>query len=345
MSTKGTRSRAVEAVERVVGAERLVVVSPDYFEVLGTDRVRDANAELGPDFAAYRRAWRENPEGRIVGEFPLHLDIEVTNKCNLRCTMCQVPFDSMVQGFMETELYERILAEVRSHKLPSVKFNFRGEPLMNRDIATFVRLAKEAGILEVQFNSNGTLLTEALSRELIEGGLDRIKFSVDAVTAELYEALRTGAKYERTVSKILRMIELRDSMGRALPSIQVQMVYMESNHDEVVRYIRFWEDKVNRMGFSRYRAGENVTGEKQRVERKGERFPCHQLYQRLVVLFDGTVLMCCGDHKALHPLGNVRYTPLADIWRGEALARVRNLHAQARYDAIEACRHCEVNYL
>ena len=62
-------------------------------------------------------------------------------------------------------------------------------------------------------------------------------------------------------------------MGRRFPSIQVQMVYMESNHKEAEDYVRFWEDKVNRIGFSRYRSGENITGDSEKIiemKRKGE---------------------------------------------------------------------------
>lgn len=336
---------ALDYVRELVGEDRLVAVSPDYFEVLGTDRISDANESFGPEFAEYRRKWRENPRARIFGDFPLHLDVEVTNTCNLRCTMCQIPFGEMPRGFMDMPLYDKILAEIREHRLPSVKFNFRGEPLMHKEIVEFVRRAKEAGVLEVQFNSNGALLTDDLARELIEAGLDRIKFSVDAATPEVYDAIRKGTTYDKTIPKIERFIEIRNELGRETPSVQVQMVYMEDNKEEVGRYIEFWADKVNRIGFSRYRSGHNKTGEEQRVEAMRTRFPCHQLWQRLVVLYDGTVLMCCGDHQARDPLGNVADATLAELWGSDEMNRRRGLHVEGRYDDISACVDCEVNYL
>lgn len=339
-----SESAAIASVRELVGDDRIRVVSPDYFEVLGTDRADDANEALGPEFRAYREAWTNNPRDHIVGDFPLHLDVEVTNTCNLRCTMCQIPFSDMPRGFMEMELYERILDEVREHDLPSVKFNFRGEPLMHKEIAEYVRLAKEVGVLEAQFNTNGALLTEELSRDLIGAGLDRIKFSIDGATPEVYDAIRRGTTYEKTIPRVLNFIETRDAMESILPSVGVQMVYMEGNHEEVAKYVRFWEGKANRIGFSRYRAGHNVTGEEQRVERMVGRFPCHQLWQRLVVLYDGTVLMCCGDHHSEMPLGNVRERSLTEIWRSEELEHVRRLHIAERYDEVLPCVDCEVNY-
>ena len=245
-----------------IDASRINRVSPDFFEVLGTDRVEDANKLLGEKFAAYRAAWQKNPKEHIVGDFPLHLDLETSNTCNLRCTMCQIPFGKMESGYMDIELYKKVLSEVKQHFLPSVKFNFRGEPLMHPKIVEFVRLAKEAGVLEVQFNSNGALLTDELSRGLIEAGLDRIKFSVDGVTPEVYNSIRRGTTYDQTIPKIEKFIEIRNSLGRKLPSVQVQMVYMADNQQEALDYIKFWENKANRIGFSRYRSGENRVGEK-----------------------------------------------------------------------------------
>ncbi|MBI5698814.1 radical SAM protein [Candidatus Saganbacteria bacterium] len=332
-------------LEEIVEQTRIVKVSPDFTEVLGTDRGEDANRLFGPEYAAYRRAWSENPKNKLVADFPLHLDLETSNTCNLRCSMCQIPFGKMQSGYMDKALYKKILAEIKGNHLPSVKFNFRGEPLMHPDLVDFVRLAKEAGILEVQFNSNGSLLTDELSKGLIEAGLSRIKFSVDGVTPDVYNSIRKGTSYDVTIPKILRFIELRNSLGKKLPSVQVQMVYMSSNSREAAEYIKFWEDKANRIGFSRYRSGSNKLGEAGRVSEMGRRIPCSQLYQRMVVLWDGTMLMCCGDHQMRSPIGNALKDNIVDVWRGEKLKQYRQLHEAGKYDEVPACVGCEVNYL
>lgn len=333
-----------ELMKQKYGKDRLCVVSPDYFEILGTDRVQDTNKLFGEKFLAYRKAWHENPSKHIVGNFPLHLDVESTNTCNLRCAMCQIPFDKMKPGFIDMNLYNKILEEIKTHGLPSIKFNFRGEPLMHPKIDELVKKAKESGVLEVQFNSNGTLLTEEKARKLIDAGLDRIKFSVDSINPDTYNSIRIGADYEKTISRIISLIDMRNKLGKKIPSIQVQMVYMESNHKEVEDYLDFWEDKVNRIGISRYRSGGNITGEEERMTAMQKRIPCPQLWQRLVVLYDGTILMCCGDYSMKNPLGNVKKDKISDIWKSKTLENYRKLHLNYDFDKIDACIDCEVNY-
>jgi hypothetical protein len=141
-------------IEKIYSKERINTISPDYFEILGTDRIDDTNEYFGEEFHKYRKAWRENPKNRVVGDFPLHLDVEATNTCNLRCTMCQIPFGKMKTGHLEMETFNVILNEIKQYGLPSIKFNFRGEPLMHPQISSLVKKAKDAGVLEVQFNSN-----------------------------------------------------------------------------------------------------------------------------------------------------------------------------------------------
>ena len=335
-------------VEDYLEKERIVIVSPDYIEVLGTDRFGDTNSKLGKEFLEYRKNWKAYPEKKFVAEFPLHLDIECTNTCNLRCLMCQIPFNKMNPGFMKIGLLDKILNEIRENNfsLPSVKFNFRGEPLMHPRIADLVKKSKEAGVLEVQFNTNGALLQEELIYNLINAGLVRIKFSVDAVIPEIYNAIRKGANFEETISKILKFIEIRNKLDKDFPIIQVQMVYMASTHKYVKDYIKFWEDKVNRIGFSRYRSDHNIIDEAGKIkELSKKRIPCHQLWQRLVITWDGIVLMCCGDHQLKNPVGNLQNQTLSEIWKGEKMNKMRSLHSKFQFDSIEACKECQVNYL
>ena len=46
----------------------------------------------------------------------------------------------------------------------------------------------------IGFQTNGLLLTDIRMRDLVQAGLDRISFSVDAMEPDLLEQVRTGAE-------------------------------------------------------------------------------------------------------------------------------------------------------
>lgn len=329
-----------QILEQIKSADKRDI---NYFEILGTDRVEDANKSFPSEYFKYREEWNSRMFRNAPGDFPLHVDLESTNRCNLRCTMCQIDFDNMKSGDMDMSLYRRVIKECGANHLPSIKLNYRGEPTINRNLVEMVGLAKEAGILEVQFNTNGVALNEKLTNDLIEAGLDRVKFSIDGATPEIYEEIR-GTKYDRVVNNVKNMVRTRNEKGKVRPIIQVQMVYMQDNKDEVVKYVQLWQDIVNRIGFSRYRSAERNLKDKRRVESEPTvTVPCSQLWQRLAVTFDGQILMCCGDHKALNPLGNADKISLKEIWYSDLLKEYRNLHLKDRSREIAACSICEIN--
>ena len=315
----------------------------NYFEILGTDRVKDSQKSFPAKYFEYRRNWKSRLLRNDHGDFPLHVDFESTNRCNLRCAMCQIDFDTMKSGDMKIALYKRAIRQCGEEHLASIKLNLRGEPTVSKDLVEMVRLAKEAGIIEVQFNTNGVALNEELAHDLIEAGLDRIKFSIDGATPEVYERIR-GVKYDPVVNNVINFVRIRDEKRQVRPVVHVQMVYMEDNKDEVVEYVKQWQGIVNRIGFSRYRSTERSLEDKRRVQSTPiMTVPCSQLWQRLAITFDGQILMCCGDHTVLNPLGNINEMSLKEAWRSELLEEYRKLHLQNRSNEIAACSICEVN--
>ena len=315
----------------------------NYFEVLGTDRKNDSEQSFGEDYFNYRKEWSERLYRNDPGDFPLHVDIESTNRCNLRCSMCQIDFDNMKQGNIDPDLFKKIIKECGENKLSSLKLNYRGEPTMNKNLPQFVKMAKDEGIIEVQINTNGLLINEKFAESLIDAGLDRIKFSVDGATPEIYEKIR-GASYAKLIKNIENFIRIRNEKGLIRPIVHVQMVYMQDNKAEAVKFYNFWKDKVNRIGFSRYRSPERKINDSRRaLESPDYPVPCSQLWQRLLVTYNGDILMCCGDHLALNILGNASRTTLKEVWNSDTLRNYRKLHLDNESNLIKACSICEVN--
>lgn len=316
------------------------IVNAGFYQLIGTDRFDNCDKTFRKKYEEYRKKWREYPQKRIVGEFPLHLDVESTNACNLRCVMCARNFMTERIGYMDLSLFKKVIDEGAEYKLPSIKLNFRGEPLLHPKLPKMVKYAKDKGILEVQFNTNGLTLTEKKSEELIKAGLDRIIFSVDGATKETYEKIRTGSNFETVVGNIKKFVEIRNSMGLKRPCVRVQMVKMEENKHEIEQFINMWINVVNRVAVTieveRYMKGAKST-------KPLEHFPCHQVWQRLVVLWDGKVVMCCGDWQGEYLLGDAQKTSLYELWHGEKYNRVRELQAKGIFNDPPVCARCEVN--
>lgn len=316
------------------------IVNAGFYEIVGTDRFENADDTFGSEFKEYRKKWSEYSQKRILADFPLHLDVESTNACNLRCVMCTRNFMAEKIGNVKWGLFKKVIDEASNYKLPSLKLNFRGEPLLHPDLFKMVKYAKDKGILEVQFNTNGLTLSEKKSEELIKAGLDRIIFSVDGATKKTYEMIRTGSNFDTVVENIKRFIEIRNGRGLKRPSVRVQMVKMEENKHEVERFIKMWIDVANRVAVTICREP-YIKGK--RSVKKLEHFPCHQLWQRLVMWWTGEVFMCCGDWHGEYPLGDARKDSLYELWHCNKYNFVRKLHSSGKLEELPICARCVVN--
>ena len=79
---------------------------------------------------------------------------------------------------MSTDLAFKLIDQLAELKVPSVKFNWRGEPLMNTQLPKIIDYAKN-GVLETIINTNATYLKGNYAEELISSGLDLLIYSFD----------------------------------------------------------------------------------------------------------------------------------------------------------------------
>jgi MoaA/NifB/PqqE/SkfB family radical SAM enzyme len=173
----------------------------------------------------YRRAWDEIPRNKVETDFPIHLDIETTNVCNLKCPMC--PRTAMVErnafsplGLMTRDEYAGIIDQGVAHGLRSIKLNYLGEPLAHKDVVWQVEYAKTKGVIDVMMNSNATLLRPSRGEELLKAGLDNLFVSFDAISPDLFADRRVGTTIGRVIDNVYRFVKLRDAK---YPQVQIRI--------------------------------------------------------------------------------------------------------------------------
>jgi len=287
-------------------------------------------------FLEYRRCWKEWPENFYTGPFPLFIDIEVTSVCNLRCPFCSTTYRdrSIQKGFISFEAVKKIIDEGADNGLYGVKFNYRGEPLLHKEICRFVRYAKDKGLIDVYFNTNAVSLDTDMARGLIEAGLDRISISMEGFTGEVYERYRVGASFEKVLSNIIDLQEEKKKRGASHPKVRIQAVLLDEIKDNMEEYQRFWSRIADEVAYVDYK--------EMKERRKELRFPwaCPQIWQRMQVWWDGTILPCNHDDEAGLRLGNIKEITIKDAWNSDFLNSVREKHKNGLAHEISSCDGC-----
>lgn len=309
--------------------------------------------ELTKRYLQYRKSWRGVPEEAIARGLhanfykemkapPMSIDIETAAYCDLACPHCFREYIVTPDKHIPEALALKIIDQAAELGVPSVKFNWRGEPMTHPNLPKLVAYAKEKGILETAINTNAVTLDEKKARALIEAGLDMMIYSFDGGTAATYEKIRVGRfhknKFENTYANIRRFSEIRKELGSPFPRTRIQMVLTPDAMGEQEEFRRRFDPIVDDVLVKAYEErgwGVADFGEEeqkdltQRLSQKtGEhidhvtqtmvwkkpdgsfyhaagRLACQQIYQRLMVAYDGGVYMCCNDWANEHPIGYV----------------------------------------
>ena len=279
----------------------------------------------------------------ILPKIPPAVNVELTNRCNLNCTMCDRESMSREQGLIEMSLFQKIIDNAAEIKVPEVRLNRYGEPLLHPSLVEMIRYAKAKGIPNVNFTSNAVLLTEEKAREIIDSGLDAISFSMDGANKETYQKVRGIPDYEKIAGNVRRFAEIKAALGSSTPRIVLNTILMKETEPEILSVFEQWKgivDNIQVIPAASYGNIKVLSSEK-RNESPIRPRPCHHLFDRLMVFWDGRVTVCCGDINGELQIGRFPEERLEELWKNEAVTRLRRLHRARKIDELPICLTCD----
>ena len=269
---------------------------------------------ISEEYQQYRQAWESYPKECYVSQFPLHLDIELTTRCNLSCDMCpfhseNAPFKPEEEVDMDFKLYKKIIDEGSKKGLKSIKLNYRGEPLLYKQLPEAIRYAKKKGIIDVQLNTNATLLTSNLAKELVNSGLDLL-----IITDYNFNLQLKNARYFNKLKN-----------GRAKPKVRVQTEFP-------MRWVWFVDEAVKPIYYD-YHCIEEVFDKSD--------FKCSFPFLRLLILANGMIMKCsCGTVYPEKYLGFVQDWDIESYWHHKQMKFLRTCHEDRSSELVRICRVC-----
>ena len=251
------------------------------------------------------------------------LNVEVTNRCNLRCSYCPVnrslarpktdlPFDRFIDILDRSPTVKTLLP-----------FQW-GEPLMHPRMIDMIEVAAKRGI-RTYLTTNGTFLDRPTRDALLRSGLTRLTISVDG-DDETHHATR-GVDLAPIRERVRALCSERDALGAEM-RVDVSMVVDDRTAPGLDAYRAAWTPVVDRV----QAIPRMIEGARQGACRE----PWRGL---LVVLADGRVTTCCADSEGVLDLGDAFSESPAEIFNGERMRALRRAHRCGDLPAV--CATCD----
>lgn len=267
-----------------------------------------------------------NPER--YPDAPNTIDIELTNHCNLKCSMCPVGKGTMKRrkGYMNSFVFSQILDSCKDFK-PAIRFIRWGEPLLHKNWGFFVSEVKQRGLL-CHMTTNGHLLNNGLVHEIFMTGLDSLKVSFQGYDWMEYEDYR-GVDYMDILYQQLDVLTKKKKGGKPYVVVGTTVEKLDCRRTELFKQ-RF-SDVADLV----------LVSQTYDLDQKRESIPkCWEVYNKLSVDWDGTISACCGDYDNFMKLGDIKKNQLLDVWHGDKLKKIRTKLQNGDLKGLPLCQKC-----
>ncbi|MEM4267168.1 MAG: radical SAM protein [Candidatus Nanoarchaeia archaeon] len=285
-----------------------------------------------------------------VYSHPIIFQIEPTNHCPMNCVMCPRQFMKRKLGYMDFDLYKKIIDQVKVYDT-HIQLHHFGDPLMHPQIDKFIKYAHDKGI-KVNCSVNPILLTKKMSEKLVASGLDRIYISLDSVDDESYKKIRgTRADYCKAVENIRHLADLKIRRKSKTPEVTVGLIYMRTTKGNVDEFKNKWNipgiDQVCIKPFTGFGLKPLLVYAEDSTVKKIEHkclYPCFLPWRSLTILWDGRVVPCCYDYDGRYIIGDLKKESLKEVWNNERMVNLRRQNKLNDFTGNELCGNCNERY-
>lgn len=283
---------------------------------------------------------RKLPVVMLGEEYPLpnRVSIETTSYCNRVCSFC--PISNGGRNFftsMTDELYVKIIRELwERHWNGNLQLFLLNEPLLDKALLKRAAFARKAlPECTMYISTNGDVIDYKGSKTL-EYSLKRLKdifdSGINSVNINIYDSGPAQAeRYERIVSAAVHF-------GLAkYTTHKYRRLSPRSN------WIALTDMRPERMSAS----ATDMFYKRSEDDRRDVIAPqtyCARTQRHLVILYDGTVPICCAidpTSKEMPVVGNINNSSIHDIWNSEMVFKYRyyTQNAQRVLPGCDTCGH------
>lgn len=319
------------------------------------DIIQKIGKVLGKKFFDYRKVWDAANRMEIVTDFPLFLQLDMFQVCNYACPHCNIAnpktllkaYDGKIETKMDFEKYKKIVDEGSEYNCPSIEPQGVNEPLLVKDFHKYVKYAHDKGFMDIMINTNASALVPKRSQELLDSGITRLRFSLDAATPETYKKVRVGSRpLNQVIKNIETFLDLKEKGNYKLPVTGVSMCVLKGNQHEKQLFEDFWIDKVDMVTFQAFQPPnfeEDFSEfypdlDSSHFNQSKPEYKCPQPFHRVVIRND-VITPCCATCSNELPLGHIK-DGVHKAWHSPLAKKLREIHAKGRYFDNPVCKKC-----
>lgn len=174
---------------------------------------------------------------------PTRVNFDITNRCPLRCTMCNIcRRDHRVKEELTLKELKGIIDQISDWGIKYVSFA-GGESLVRKDdVAKLIKYASSKNLFTALI-TNGVIFDKKLFKNLVKYDLGKLTISVDGSNKKTHDSIRGRGSFDKSIKTAKYLAKLRGK--RKGPELEFATCVMSHNFRELVEIY----DLMKSIGF------------------------------------------------------------------------------------------------
>ncbi len=288
------------------------------------------------------------------GRIPPVLRLGVTNCCTAQCFYCPRELvHSGGTGYLDFDLYRRIIDWASGNGVKTLGFALWGEPLLHPRFLEMVDYAHRKG-LKMRLSTNAIVLTNNLAERILDYPFEAIETSMDGFNREEYLRGKQVDKFDVAKKNILNLLRLAKKK-RVQTSFNVHFVDAGNvSFLNKIRYVRFWKGQLQGLKHkttfyyephnwagARYNLRDRMGFWNKLLNKWELKKPCMYL-KGLAIDWDGTAFVCGNNPFEKARLGNVNQKPIDKLYNDAKRKHYLRENEKGTF-RVQGCDVCTVN--
>ena len=177
--------------------------------------------------------------------YPKYIEVEISTYCGNKCLICE--HTTWHEPSRNLSLADFIKL-TDQFDLKWINATGMGDAFLNPDYLKMIKHLKQRNT-SVFLVDSFNLITKDVARVLVESGVDGIYISMDGATRETYESIKVGCDYDRVITNIKNLLEIKKELHSPIPEICFRFVVNKKNVNEMADYVRVINSLATREEF------------------------------------------------------------------------------------------------
>jgi len=284
--------------------------------------------------------------------FPVkNMMVELKRGCNHKCIFCACEKTTTISTEISPKLLFRIMNEAYELGTRELGFYSVSEPFLCKSLEDYVHEAKQIGFEYVYVTTNGALATEERLKEIIDNGIDSLKFSINAGTRETYNFIHGADDFDKVIDRLKFCYEYRKTSINQF-KLYISYIVTRFNAHEVESFKDTYSEYCDYIAFCPlYDLGGLLPEVNTRMRPLSppqymldygisSKRTCNNLFDSIGVTSEGYLTACgCADFQRYLIVGDLNTTSLYDAWYGEKFTELRKKYIEDSLEGLQ-CYNC-----